>query len=158
MHEVRQKIDIDELKQYIAECSTETKIYFGADSERINVDGKWVVDYLLLVAVHIDAKHGAKVFVEVQREPDYDKNLDRPRLRLMNEVYKVSELYLKMHEFLEDKVVELHLDLNPLQQHGSSCVISEAIGYVKGVCGIDPKVKPDAWCASIAADRAKSFK
>ena len=157
MTEIRKQINIEELKEYIRSCSDESRVYFGADSERINVDGTWSVDYLLIVAVHIDSKHGAKVFVEIHRERDYDKSLDRPRLRLMTEVYKVSELYLKMADFLEDRQTEIHLDLNPNLIYGSSCAVSEAIGYVKGVCGIDPVIKPNAWAASICADRAKTM-
>lgn len=151
------KLNIDELKTFIQNQSAETKIYFGADSERVNVDNKWMVDYLLVVAVHIDGKHGAKVFGEVHREMDYDRKLDRPKMRLMTEVMKIAELYLKCADFLEDRHVELHLDLNPLEIHGSSCAVTEAIGYIKGVCGIDPVIKPHSWAASICADRLKTL-
>lgn len=151
------KLDVDEVKRFIQSQSSETKIYFGADSERINVDNKWMVDYLLVVAVHIDGKHGAKVFGEVQREMDYDRKLDRPKLRLMTEVMKIAELFLEFADFLEDRHVELHLDLNPLEIHGSSCAVAEAIGYIKGVCGIDPVIKPNSWAASICADRLKTL-
>jgi len=152
-------IDIETLKSYIESQSAETKIYFGADSERVNVDGVWMVDYLLIVAVHIDGKHGAKVFGEVQRERDYDRNLDRPKMRLMTEVMKIAELYLKVSEAvdLEKRHVELHLDINPLEIHGSSCALGEAVGYIKGVCGLDPVVKPNSWAASICADRLKTL-
>lgn len=148
-------LDINELRKFIEAQSPETKIYFGADSERINIDGRWMVDYLLIIAVHIDGCHGAKVFGEIQRETDYDRNLDRPKMRLMTEVMKIAELYLKCADFIEDRHVELHLDLNPMEIHGSSCAVSEAIGYIKGVCGIDPVVKPYSFAASICADRLK---
>lgn len=147
------KIDIEAVKQFIAEQSTETKIYFGADSERVLVGGKYVVDYLLVIAVHIDGKHGAKVFGEIQRDAHYDKNLGKPKLRLMNEVYRISELFLQFKDFLEDRHVEIHLDIASLPIYGSNVAMSEAIGYVKGVCGVDPVIKPDAWAASICADK-----
>lgn len=151
------RIDIEEVKKYIESQSSETKIYFGADSERVNVDNKWMVDYLLVIAVHIDGKHGAKVFGQVEREYDFDSKLDRPKLRLMNEVYKIAHLYNECADFLEDRHVEIHLDLNPLPVHGSSCAVSEAIGYVKGMCGMDPVIKPNSWAASICADRLKTL-
>lgn len=151
------KINIEELRKYIEAQSAETKIYFGADSERVIVNDVWMADYLLVVAVHIDGKHGAKVFGEIQREVDYDRKLDRPKMRLMTEVMKIAELYLKCAEFLEDRHVELHLDINPLEIYGSSCAINEAVGYIKGVCGIDPVVKPNSWAASICADRLKTM-
>ena len=151
------KIDIEEVRRYIESQSSETKIYFGADSERINVDNKWMIDYLLVIAVHIDGKHGAKVFGQIEREYDYDSRLDRPKLRLMNEVYKIADLYNRCADFLEDRHVEIHLDLNPLPVHGSSCAVSEAIGFVKGMCGMDPVIKPHSWAASICADRLKTL-
>lgn len=152
------KLNIDEVRDFVQSQSAQTKIYFGADSERLrDQSGKMVVDYLLVIAVHIDGKHGAKVFGEVQREMDYDRKLDRPKIRLMTEVMKIAELYLKCADFLDDRHVELHLDLNPLEIHGSSCAVSEAIGYIKGVCGIDPVIKPNSWAASICADRLKTL-
>jgi len=78
-------------------------------------------------------------------------------MRLMNEVYKVADLYLKMADILEDFEVEVHLDINPSEMHGSSCVINEAIGYIRGMCNVIPLVKPKAFAASYAADRYKSF-
>jgi predicted RNase H-related nuclease YkuK (DUF458 family) len=154
---VTMKIDVKEFGDYIKSQSKQTKIYFGADSERVNVDGEWWVDYLLVVAVHIDGKHGAKVFGEIHRERDFDRKLDKPKLRLMTEVVKIAELYEKLYEHLYDLPTEIHLDLNPDIRFGSSCAVSEAIGYIKGVVGIDPVVKPDAWAASICADRLKTL-
>ena len=58
---------------------------------------------------------------------------------------------------LEGRDVEVHLDINPNEMHGSSCVISQAIGYIKGVCNVIPFVKPDAFAASYAADRFRGL-
>jgi len=107
--------------------------------------------------VHINGNNGCKLFGEVQRERDWDRRESRPSMRLMTEVYKVSELYLKLAEVLEGRKVEVHLDINPNEMHGSSCVISQAIGYIKGTCNVIPFVKPDAFAASYAADRFKSL-
>lgn len=150
------KINIEEVRQYIESVSPSSKIYIGCDSERFRKDGKWVADYTLAIVIHIDGKHGGKVFGEVQREPDYQyEKKNKPRMRLMTEVYKISELYLKLKDILEDRDVEVHLDLNPEESCGSSCVINEAIGYIRGVCNVTPIVKPDAWAASSVADRLK---
>jgi predicted RNase H-related nuclease YkuK (DUF458 family) len=75
----------------------------------------------------------------------------------MNEVYKIADLYLKLHDILEDREVQVHLDINPNELHGSSCVINEAVGYIKGMCNVVPMVKPKAFAASYAADRYKSY-
>jgi predicted RNase H-related nuclease YkuK (DUF458 family) len=75
----------------------------------------------------------------------------------MNEVYKVSQLYMDLAEAIGDRHSEVHLDINPNIIHGSSCVVQQAIGYVRGVCNITPRVKPDAFAASYAADRLKEI-
>lgn len=148
-----------EVKDFITGCSPQTKIYIGGDSERIKLKDQWVIDYTLAIVVHIDGCHGAKVFGEVQREVDYgfDKKKDRPKMRLMNEVYKIAELYLALADVLEDRDVQVHLDINPNENYGSSCVINEAVGYIRGVCQVEPKVKPQAFAASYCADRLKEL-
>ena len=149
------KINIEEVKTFIDKQGPSTKIYIGCDSERINIKKQWYADYTLAIVVHIDGRHGCKIFGEVQREVDYDNRRDRPALRLMNEVYKIAELYLILHEVLEDREVEVHLDISPDENHGSSCVLNQAIGYIKGMCNVTPLVKPKAFAASYAADRLK---
>ena len=151
-------INLDEVREFITSQSPETKVYIGCDSERFKMDGVWYADYILAVVVHIDGKHGCKLFGEVQRERDYDQKVSRPRFRLMNEVYKLSELYLKLADVLEDRYVEIHLDINPSEKHGSYCALQEAIGYIRGTCNVVPMVKPNAFAASYAADRYKSLK
>ena len=152
------KLNLDQVKTFIDAQTPETKIYLGCDSERVKIDGAWYADYVLAIVVHINGNNGCKLFGEVQRERDWDQKYSRPSQRLMTEVYKVSELYLKLAEVLEGRQVEVHLDINPDEQHGSSCVISQAVGYIRGVCNVIPFVKPDAFAASYAADRFKSLK
>jgi len=152
------KLNLEEVKEFIEKQTPETKIYLGCDSERLRVDGVWYADYILAIVVHIDGKHGCKLFGEVIREKDFDKKVNRPRYRLMNEAYKLSELYLKLFDVLEDREVEVHLDINPNEMFGSSCVLQEAIGYIRGTCNVIPMVKPKAFAASYAADRLKGLK
>lgn len=154
---IRKKLDLDEVKAYIAAQSPESKVYIGGDSERFMVDGVWHADYISVVVVHINGKNGCRVFGEVVRERDYDQRKDRPSMRLMNEVMKTCQLYLDLADVLEDRDVEIHLDINPDLMHGSSCVVNEAVGYVKGMCNIIPIVKPQAFAASYAADRFKEY-
>ena len=152
------KIDIDQVKEFIESQGPDTKIYLGCDSERFRINEVWHADYILAIVIHKDGKHGCKIFGEVQRERDYDQKADRPSYRLMNEVYKVSELYLKLEEVLNGRYVEVHLDINPNEEHGSNCVIGQAVGYIKGTCGVTPRVKPEGFAASYAADRFKTLK
>jgi hypothetical protein len=151
------QLNIAEVKNFIDAQSKDTKIYLGADSERIKVDGFWYADYTLAVVVHIDGRHGCKIFGEVVRERDYDYKASKPAMRLMNEVIKVSELFQKLQDVLEDRHVEVHLDINPDEMYGSSCVVQQAIGYIRGTCNITPMIKPNAFAASYAADRMKEL-
>jgi predicted RNase H-related nuclease YkuK (DUF458 family) len=151
------QINLDEVTQFIQAQTPETKIYLGCDSERLRVNGVWYADYVLAIVVHINGNNGCKLFGEVHRERVWDAKPSKPAMRLMTEVYKVSELYLKLAEVLEGRHVEVHLDINPNEMHGSSCVISQAIGYIKGTCNVIPFVKPEAFAASYAADRFKGL-
>jgi predicted RNase H-related nuclease YkuK (DUF458 family) len=151
------KMDLEEVKEFIQRQSEQTKIYVGCDSERFRIGEDWYADYILAIVVHIDGKHGCKLFGEVIRERDYDQKVDRPRFRLMNEAYKLSELYLKLADVFEGREVEVHLDINPSEMHGSNCVMNEAIGYIRGTCNVIPMIKPKAFAASYAADRLKEF-
>jgi len=151
------KFNIPLIKEFIDKQGPDTKIYIGVDSERIKRDKIWYADYTAAIVVHIDGKHGCKLFGEVTRERDYDK-VDRPNTRLMMEVFKVSELYLKLAEVLEDRAVEVHLDINPDESHTSSNVVAQAIGYIRGTCNVEPLVKPRAFAATYAADRMKGLR
>jgi hypothetical protein len=149
------RFNLQTVKDYIRTSSPDTKVYLGADSERVNVGDLWFADYTLAVVVHKDGKHGCKIFGDVQRERDYDQRSDKPSMRLMQEVYKVSELYQSLADVLEDRYVEVHLDINPSERYKSSLVVAQAVGYIKGTCNIDAQVKPHAFAASYAADRLK---
>lgn len=153
---IPKEIDVNEVMEYLLNCSSETKVYIGCDSEKYRLDGEWVVDYTTAVVIHRDGKHGCKVFGALQREKDYDRKKDRPSYRLMNEVYKAADIYLKLAGLLDNEIA-IHLDLNPSHNFASSHVVNQAIGYIRGVCGIEPEVKPEAWAASYAADRLKEI-
>lgn len=154
---VRKAMDIDAIKDFIRAQSPETKIYIGGDSERFKMDGVWYADYINVVVVHYNGKNGGKVFGGIVRERDYDQKKNKPAMRLMNEVIKTANLYLELEDALEDRYVEIHLDINPNKQYGSSCVVNEAIGYIQGTCNVIPMVKPRAWSSSYCADRYKDI-
>lgn len=153
---MKRKLDLDEVREFIRNCSDSTAVYIGADSERYRgKDDQWYADYTVAIVVHLDGSRGCKIFGQVDSERDYDNRHDRPAMRLMNEVYRASQMYLDLAEAIGDRHVEVHLDINPDLMHGSSCVVQQAIGYVRGVCNVIPMVKPNAFAASYAADRLK---
>jgi predicted RNase H-related nuclease YkuK (DUF458 family) len=152
---IRKNMDLDEVRAFIQSQTPETKIYLGSDSERFQINGVWYADYITVCVIHKNGKNGCKVFGSVTRERDYDQQKDKPRMRLMNEVMKVCQLYLDLEDCFDGREAEVHLDINPNLKYGSSCVINEAVGYVKGMCNVVPLVKPNAWAGSYVADRFK---
>lgn len=156
---MRRKFDLEEIREFIRNTTDETSIYIGADSERYRrkKDGLWMADYTIAVVVHYDSCRGCKVFGEVATERDYDQKMDKPSMRLMNEVMKAAQLYLDLAESIGDRHFEVHLDINPDLKHGSSCVAQQAVGYIRGMCNVMPMIKPNAFAASYAADRLKDI-
>lgn len=152
------RLDEERIMHFLTECGPATKVYLGCDSERVLVNNTWYADYVLAVVVHIDGQHGCKIFGEVHRERDFDQRADRPTMRLMNEVYKVAELYNRLKDLISEFEHEVHLDISEDQVNGSSCVVNQAIGYIIGVCQLTPMIKPNAFAASSAADRFRSLR
>lgn len=151
------KIDVDEVARFIAQQGPDTRIYLGADSERFKKNRVWWAEYTVVVVIHVNGNNGCKIFGEMTQERDFDQRVDRPSMRLMNEVYKVSDMFQRLAPVLADRPVEVHLDINPDEMHGSSCVVSQAIGYIRGTCNVIPMVKPNAFAASYAADRLRGL-
>ena len=147
------KLNLDEVREFISNSSQTTKIYIGSDSARFIKRELWFAEYATVIVVHYDGCRGCKIFGQLESERDYDQKRDKPRMRLMNEVIKTAQMYLELADAIKDRHVEIHLDINPNEKHGSHCVISEAVGYIKGMCNVVPFVKPKAFAASIAADR-----
>ena len=158
MTKIPEKINIQEVVDYVGTLSDMTRIYIGTDSEKFRKAGKWYAKHISVVVVRIDGNRGCRIFGEMNIEPDYDRNKGKPNLRLMTEVRKSAELYIKVFDAFQDRPeialnMEIHLDVNNKVGTGSSYVVDEAVGYIRGVCGIEPQIKPDAWSASYAADR-----
>lgn len=150
-------INKEELTQFLETCNENTRIYLGCDSARVKIAGKWFAEYFAVCVVHIDGCKGGRIFYEAFRERDYDQNAKKPRMRLMNEVYKVADLYLRIADVIEQYDLEIHLDINCKEEFASNIVVKEAAGYIQGTCNIIPMIKPNAFAASFAADRIKSL-
>lgn len=147
------KLNLDEVRSFIENVSESSKIYIGSDSARYLKHNIWYAEYCTVVVVHYDGKRGCKIFGNMVSERDFDQKKNKPRMRLMNEVIKTAQMYLDLESSFGDRHVEIHLDINPNIKYGSSCVISEAVGYIKGMCNVVPFVKPNSFAASIAADK-----
>lgn len=163
---IRKDLDLNYVREFIEKQSPETKIYVGCDSERFRIQNTWYADYMVVVVVHFDGCHGCKILGKIEREQDFDQRKDRPRMRMMREAVKAAEMYLAIADSLlyldkdgiaRERYCEIHLDINPAEQHGSSCALKEATGYIAAMCNVVPLIKPQAFAASYAADRAKEI-
>ena len=144
---------VEEIRCFLATVSSESRVYIGCDSSRKkNAQAEWYATYSTAVVVHIDNRHGCRVFCDSETMIDYDQKADRPAMRMMNEAMKAVEAYQQLEELLIERDVEVHLDVNADPKHGSNCALSMTKGYVSGMLGIPVKVKPDAFAASYAAD------
>jgi uncharacterized protein len=143
---------ITDLVDLLYGLDTNTKIYIGTDSVRFRENGRWFAKYASVAVVHMNGKNGCRVFKHRSIEPDYDLKKSRPSMRLMNEVMKSCELYNQLAPFIDEFDVEIHCDINVDPKHGSNCVAAQAAGYVLGVTGIEPALKPNAFAASFAGD------
>jgi uncharacterized protein len=143
---------IEEMVDLLISLNSDTKIYLGCDSLRyVHKNRKWA-RYATVAIVHKNGNAGCRIFSHISHEPDFDIKQSRPKIRMLNEVRKVCELYNQLAPFIDEFDVEIHLDINTDAKHGSNCAATEAAGYVLGMTGIEPKLKPESWAASFGAD------
>ena len=147
-------IDLEEVREYIS-SHPEGKIFFGCDSQKYRKHGEGWARFIS--AVVITERNCNKIFGDITYERDFDRDPGKPQLRMMTEVYKISALINELTDLLQDRYFEVHLDVNMLEQWGSNCALQQAVGYIKGVHGVDPFVKSDylnkhPWAASSVAD------
>jgi len=148
---------MNEVKSFIQNSSSESKIYFGSDSARYKKNKVWYARHTVCVIIHKDSSNGAKIFGYSEVEKDFDSKLSKPYNRMIAETEKAIELFKLLESVLGDKKVEIHLDINSDEEHGSNVAMGAALGYVQGMTNITPKFKPHAFAASHAADRAENW-
>lgn len=141
--------DIEKIKAEIAASSAETAIYIGADSKQYKRYGEKQIVYCTVVIVHRDGNKGAKIFKSLETQPDYGNF----RQRLMHEVELAVSIGYELAETIGDRPFQIHLDINPDPSHKSSILVKEASGWVLGMFGQKPVLKPDAFAASSVSDR-----
>jgi predicted RNase H-related nuclease YkuK (DUF458 family) len=143
---------IEDMVDLLLTLSKDTKIYLGCDSVRYFKNGNAYGRFATVAIVHKDGNKGCKIFSNVSYEPDYDLKKDRPKMRMLNEVRKVCELYTQLAPFIDEYDVEIHLDISQDPKNGSNCAASEAAGYVLSLTGVEPKLKPFSFASSFGAD------
>jgi predicted RNase H-related nuclease YkuK (DUF458 family) len=138
----------EKAREAIINSSPNSSIYIGCDSIRYRKDTQWYAKYSTVIIVHVDSKHGCKLFHKSLDIPDYG-NL---RQRLLQEVQFAIEAATEVIDVIGDRRLEVHLDINPNPSRKSSVAVREALGYVRGQLGIDAVIKPHSFAATHAAD------
>lgn len=148
---------IQKIRAELLTATPQSRVYIGCDSSRHrDKQDVWYATYSTAVVVHnIDADglgHGARAFIETVKMVDYDNVKAKPFSRMMQECYLAVEAYQQLEEELLEYEVEVHLDINKSELHGSNVAHNAAVGYAKGVTGRKVRTKPDAFAASYVAD------
>lgn len=149
---------VENLVDLLTSVGPSTKVYLGCDSVRFVKKNVHMARFATVAIVHINGKNGCRIFSNISYEPDYDLKKNRPKMRMLNEVRKVCELYTQLAPFIDEYDVEIHLDISQDPKNGSNCAANEAAGYVLGVTGIEPKLKPDSFASSFGADHVANGK
>lgn len=143
---------LEELVNLLAIMDKNTKVYLGCDSVRLFRKNKAFAKFATVCIIHKNGNNGCKVFSNTSYEVDYDLKANRPKMRMINEARKVCEMYLQVAPLIDEFDIEIHLDVNTDPKYGSNCAAQEAAGYVLGMTGIVPKLKPEGFAASYGAD------
>ena len=143
---------IEDLVDLLYTLNSNTKVYLGCDSVRYFKNKETWARFATVAIVHMNGNNGCKIYSNISHERDYDLKANRPKMRMMNEVQKVCALWNQIGPFIDEFNVEIHLDINTDPRYGSNIAAHEAAGYVLGMTGIEPKLKPDSWAASFGAD------
>ena len=147
---------LEEAKNIIACSSPESSVYVGCDSirfKKIEADGRtqFYARYTTVVILHMDSKHGCQLFQKTMTLPDFG-NIKQ---RLLTEAGLAVEAAYELLDYIGDRYLEVHLDLNKSPKHKSYVAVQEALGYVRGnLPGVEVRIKPDAFAASHGADHA----
>lgn len=139
---------LDAARDAIKLSSRESSVYIGADSKIFYKHGTRYAKYCTVVILHKDSKHGCQVFHSIVTKEDFG-NI---KARLLTEVQMALEVAQEILDVLDDRHLELHVDLNPNPKYKSNVAVKEAIGWVTGVLGFPPKLKHNSWAASSTAD------
>ena len=143
---------IEQIVNLLTTLNSNTKIYFGCDSVRVIKKNVWYARYATVVIVHKNGNNGCRLFSVESTEIDYDVRQNRPKMRLMHEAMKVCDAYLQLIPFIDEFDCEIHLDIITDPHAGSTSAAKEAAGYVLGMTGVEPKLKPHGFAASYGAD------
>ena len=149
---------IEEAKAAIIASSPESSVYVGCDSirysKKVNDKKQWFARYCTVIIVHKDSSHGSCMYHDVITEPDYGSI----KQRMLREVSFAVQHALDILPYVGNRRMEVHIDINSDAKYKSNTALKEAIGYVYGTLGFEPKYKNQSWAATHCADHLVRYK
>jgi len=140
---------VDRVKLKILGASSISSFYIGCDSSvYTDRNGRKQAKYILMFITHYDSNKGGGWLKEEYILPEFG-NLKQ---RLLTEANYAIGLGIEVINLVGTRKLEIHFDINPDPRHKSHVAVKEALAYAKGV-GLTPKIKPDSFAASHAADQ-----
>jgi predicted RNase H-related nuclease YkuK (DUF458 family) len=157
---------IEDLQQYVKDYirkNPHVEIYVGSDSQNNRKSTRFVT-----VICFVHPGHGGHIIfkrytdtrIKVKKE-DYDRaksNSVQDKFwkktlfpRMWKEVQDSAETAIEIKDVIDNKMITVDLDLNPLEKHQSNIAHDAGVGYIKSL-GFQCRTKPHAWAASAAAD------
>lgn len=144
-----QILDWSKAREAIEASPIDSSIYIGCDSLRYrDGNGKGKARYSIVVIVHKSSRSGASIFHNTFVLDDFG----HLKQRLDAEVGFVVSTASELLDSIGKRRFELHLDINPDPKHKSNIAMKEAVGWVMGMFGKPPILKPDSFAATHAAD------
>jgi len=159
IHKRFKKIDktkIKDLKEYILEllsshraqvAGNKMRIAIGTDSKFHPKKGRWSVSYGTVIAFTF-GNSGTHLIMRKMMIHGEGK------LSMFDRLWKEVELTVELGQWIRENCnfeAEIHLDVNPDQQHGSNILHDAAKGYAQSF-GFYAETKPDSPIASCASD------
>lgn len=148
MHKRDIEFDVEQIAKEIRQSSPTTAVYIGCDSKVYAEKRTKYIAFATVVILHKDGQHGAKIFKSISTGHRMEM-----KQRLMKEAELAIDIGYKLVDDIGDRPFQIHLDINPDPKYASHACVKEATGYVLGMFGFKPILKPDAWASSSVSDR-----
>lgn len=133
---------VPDILQFVKDASANGQaVHIGTDSLQT---GRYT-QFVTVIAVLTPGKGGRAAYSR-----EVVPRITSLRERLLKEVWRSVELGLQLTPIVPGELT-VHIDANPVVKHKSSAYVQELTGMVVAN-GFQAKIKPDAWCASHAAD------
>jgi uncharacterized protein len=133
--------EVPDVEAFVKAATTQGQpVHIGTDSLQC---GRYTA-FVTVVAILNPPKGGRAIYCR-----ETVPRITSLRERLLKEVWKSVELGMKLGPEMGD--LTIHIDANPNEKYMSSRYVQELVGLVVSQ-GFRSEIKPNAWCATHAAD------